>query len=440
MGNIRKGGRVATILCVLPALYLIAIVAYALMNSAEYASGTARLARYVVVPGLLGLGLLFAALRMGQENRLVVGICASSLLAALFGFEAYLTVKSLPGRLGMVGIVGEGQETDQFRQNIPPTYTVKRLNNERGLTSMDAAMLSPLTGSDIFLCALNGRPVSYAPDRYGFRNPDAVHDRPTEILLLGDSFAEGFCLEEGDDLASKLRNHVPGLINTGHRGAGPMYELAILGRYGPEFRPDVTVMVFFSGNDWKNLGREQNMPWLATALDPDTDFGPIDRSDPEIDIARDKFAQWWGGTTLSWRDYLRNQRVVRNFFALQKTAEILGLHYPKAADPLPVYDDVLKRAAQIVGQWDGELVVVFIPPVSRYVGVLPQDFVHDPLRNHVKKAADAAGLQVIDLTEVFEAQDNPRSLYAPDAHFNAEGSAVAADAIVEVLRDRNLVN
>ena len=78
-------------------------------------------------------------------------------------------------------------------------------------------------------------------------------------------------------------------------------------------------MVFFSGNDWKNLGREQNMPWLATALDPDTDFGPIDRSDPEIDIARDKFAQWWGGTTLSWRDYLRNQPLcARRAFQRQR--------------------------------------------------------------------------------------------------------------------------
>lgn len=440
MGNSEKSTRVATVLCLLPALYMIAIVAYALLNSAEYASGIARITRYVLVPGFIAFCLLFVALRAKGDTKLVVGICASSLFATLFAFEAYLTVKSLPGRLGMFGVVNESIETQQFRQNIPPTYTIKRLNNEQKITTLDAAMLSPLTGSEIFLCSLNGRPVSYQPDRYGFRNPDSVHEDKIDVMLLGDSFAEGFCLEDSDDLAGQMRQGIPQLVNTGHRGAGPLYELAILGRYGPLFKPDVTVMAFFAGNDWKNLKREEQMPWLAPALDPKTDFGVVDQTELQVEAARQHMDQWWEGTTLSWRDYLQKQRVFRNFFALQKTTEVLGLHYPKAAEPNPVYDQVLKRAASVVKQWDGELVVVYIPTISRFIGVLPQDFVHDPLRNMVRDAAADADLQMIDLTEFFEAEDDPKMLYAADSHFNKKGAAVAAEAIVQSLQQRELLN
>ncbi|MTI00869.1 GDSL-type esterase/lipase family protein [Roseibium sp. RKSG952] len=440
MGNGEKGGRFAAVLCLLPALYLIAIVIYAVLNSAEYASGIARITRYVLVPGFMALCLLFVALRVKGDTRLVVGICASSLFATLFAFEAYLTVKSLPARLGMFGVVSKTTETGQFRQNIPPAYTIKRLNNEKDIQTLDAAMLSPLTEGDIFLCSLNGQPVSYQPDRYGFRNPDTVHDGGIDVMLLGDSFAEGFCLEDGHDLASQLRKDIPQLMNTGHRGAGPLFELAVLGRYGPYFKPDVTVMAFFAGNDWKNLQREEEMPWLAPALESGTDFGVIAHSEAQIEAARQHMDQWWDGTTLSWRDYLRKQRVFRNFFALQKTTEVLGLHYPKAAEPNPVYGQVLKRAAEMVEQWGGELVVVYIPTISRFVGMLPQDFVHDPLRNMVRDAATQADLQMIDLTEVFEAADEPRLMYAADAHFNEKGATVAAETIVQSLRQRGLLN
>ncbi|WP_281972955.1 alginate O-acetyltransferase AlgX-related protein [Ruegeria faecimaris] len=433
-----RSSRFGSILCLVAALYFFAVVAYALMNSAEFANGTARLIRYILAPGAIGLVLALCAVFLSDEGRLTVGVSAVSLLAALFAFEAYLTIKIIPGRLGLVGFVGDDVSVEEYKENLPPGRTMKHVNDELDTQLLESAYLAPMPGDKMLLCSVLGEPVTYTPDRLGFRNPPSVFENDVNVMLLGDSFSEGFCLREGEHLADKLRQDIPSLLNTGHRGIGPLYQLAVLGRYGPEFQPDLTIFSFFAGNDWRNLERELEKPWLREALDPAVDFGPIEHPD-QSELTAPVISVWWAETTLSWGDYLRAQRVFRNFLALQKTAEILGIHYPKATDENPVFADVLIRAKQITSQWDGEIVIVYVPTVSRYMGLVAQPFIHDPLRVLVKDAAAQAGLDVIDLTDVIEMQEDPASYYAPDSHFNKAGAELAARAITEGLRQRNLI-
>lgn len=440
MTTAKRANRIGLILCLLPALYCFVTVVYALVKSAEYAHGTPLVIRYVVAPALIGLFFLCAAFFLSRETRLMVGIYATALWIGLFAFEAYVTIKVLPGRLGLVGVVGEDVSVAQYQQNLPPAFTIKHLNNVMEITDLEDAILAPIPGREMLMCSVYGDPVTYRPDRYGFRNPDSVYNDDIEVMLLGDSFVEGFCLDDGRDMASHLRTEIPQLVNTGHRGAGPMLELATLGRYGPELKPDLTVFAFFAGNDWRNLYREKEISWLTPVLDPGTKFGPAKHSPEQVEIASQVVQDWWKTTTLSYKDFLRKQRIIRNFFALQKTSEIIGIHYARATKPTPVYAQVLERAADIVTQWDGELVVVFIPPARRFQGLVSQDFIHDPLRVMVKEAADQAGLRLIDLTDAFEATDDPKSLFAADSHFNEEGAKLAASTIAKGLRNQGLMN
>ncbi len=440
LDSVGRGERLGRILCLIPALYFFATAAYALVNFAEYAAGTARLLRYVLVPAALGLILVLAAVFTRRDTRLMVGICMSTLLATLFLFEGYISVKSLQGELGSVGIVKDDVDLAPYLQNLPPAATLKSVNNAVELKQLSKAVLAPQPKNQMFLCSLDGQPVTYEPDRLGFRNPDSVYDGDIEVLVLGDSFVEGFCLQDGEHLADQLRAYSPNLLNLGHRSAGPLFELAVLGRYGPAFEPDLTIMVFFAGNDWRNLNRELTMPWLAQALEDGVDFGPVAKSDQQIATLTDQIDQQWGSMDLSLSHYFQSRRVVRNFLALQKTAKLLGLHYPQAVAPQPEYKDILSRAEDIVAQWGGELVIVFVPPVDRFSGLISQDFLHDPLRDLVQSAADEVGLAVIDLTDQFEAHPRPKDLYASDAHFSPAGASLAAGAIAEGLQQRGFMN
>ena len=89
----------------------------------------------------------------------------------------------------------------------------------------------------------------------------------------------------------------------------------------------------------------------------------------------------------------------------------------------------MARARELTESWGGQFVLLYIPVDARYRGLLDKSFVYDRLRYQVLDAAEANGIDVIDLAQEFDDRDDPTEFYAPDAHFNAEGNAVAAQAI-----------
>ncbi len=432
LGKQRRKASVGWILCLAPAVYFLMVAIYALLNFSEYASDAPRLLRYVVGPLCIALTLLICAYWLKTEKRVNLGIAATSILAAMFLFEFYMTVSLLPQQVGLVGVVGEDVKLERYRRSLPPAFTLKALNTQRQVDSLDRASLSGVPDQEVILCSKDGQPVSYVADRYGFRNDGNVTEPPVDILVLGDSFMEGICLEDGDHVVDVMRKDVPSIINTGSRGSGPLFELAVLGRYGPHFKPKLTIMAFFEGNDWENLGREfQQHSYLHAALEPDGDFGTVDWSEAQRAESAEIIESWWEGSAASVSVLFRRPSLLRNFLALHQTARVFGLHYPKAVKPNPVYQDVLRRAKQMTASWGGELVVVFLPSVSQFGGLLPHSFAHDPMRNMVAAAAAQADVELIDLTPVFRTHDDPMSLYALDAHFSEEGAALAASTILQ---------
>lgn len=425
---------VALLLCLIPAVYLLGTVIYALLNAGDFALDLPRQLRYVIVPTVLGLTLVLGAFLLPRNAALNIGIVALSVLATLFLFETWLTLRLLPRQVNAVGVVDDGVDLAPYRKNLPPAYTIKALNAQMGVTELNRALLSAVPDQPMILCSMDGQPITYRTDLYGFHNPDGTIQRNADIMVLGDSFVEGVCLPEGADVIGQLRGRVAGrIVNTGSRGSGPLFELAVLGRYGPVFRPKITLMAFFEGNDWENLEVETRTGWLAQAMQPDADFGRIGWTADELRAAEPIIAGWWASGAASVEEFFRRQSVLRNFLALANTAQVLGLHYPKAMAPNPDYAPLLRRAAEITQGWGGRLMIVYIPAHERFVGLFPHGFVNEDLRRMVHAAAEEAGLAVIDLTDVFARQPDRKSLYAADSHFSATGATLAADTITTQL-------
>ncbi len=63
--------------------------------------------------------------------------------------------------------------------------------------------------------------MTYQSDRYGFFNPDAAFDAKPNVMLLGDSYVQGYCVGPTDGIAPRLREHFPGTLNFGMSGNGP---------------------------------------------------------------------------------------------------------------------------------------------------------------------------------------------------------------------------
>lgn len=424
--------RVGSVLCGLVAAYFLLVAAYAVLNAGAFASDLPRVLRYVLAPLAIGGLLLAAAVRLPAERRLMTGISAATLLATLFAFEALLTARSFAGIDGLFGQLRDPAQATRFQEAIPPTYTLKGLNNALGVTEPREAILAGMPGAEVLLCDRNDAPVSYVADAHGLRNPPHVSDAPVEVLVLGDSFAEGICLPDGEDLASRLRDRVPGTLNTGTRGSGPLFQLALLHRWGPALRPPETVVLFFEGNDWENLEHELGLPYLRPFLDAGVDPGPLLPDSATLAAARQVIETWWAEHGRARHDPSRHW--LRNFAALHQTSAVLGLHYPGGPKDQPEYERILRTSRDLTAGWGGRVTVVYIPRIDRFVGLLPNAFAFDGLRDRVRAAAESAEVGFVDLTVPMMQASAPMALYAPDSHLSAEGALFAALIIVEHLQ------
>ena len=89
-------------------------------------------------------------------------------------------------------------------------------------------------------------------------------DKPLDLILIGDSYAEGACVDEPYDIASNLGKN-SNVLNLGRGGSGPLFQFGLINEL---FRltdlKEITlkdgfdlVWIIFTGNDLKNLAEER---------------------------------------------------------------------------------------------------------------------------------------------------------------------------------------
>jgi hypothetical protein len=422
----------AILLCLIPAFYFVAIVAYAVVNFSAYGADVPRFLRYIAAPSLIAVVLLAAALLLPPRKGANVGLGASAILIALLLVELALNARLVIAMLGLVSNLGTGTgengEALRGRSNIPPMYTSKQMSSAMDVEHLNQAVLGGLPSRETLLCSRLGQPEYYTSDRYGFNNDDGVHDAPLEVMIVGDSFVEGHCQPRPDTFAGKMRELRPQTASVGMRGGGPLFGLALIGRYGREFRPDWVAMAFYEGNDWGNLKSEAGTSWLAEALSPDAAFGSPELSATQLEGAEEVVTAWWSEEISPGVVFTRSS-FIRNILGLNQVWGFLGLDYPRIRREQPIYGEVLAEAKAVSQSWGGKMVLIYIPQAARYRGLLDKSFAYDGLRGEVLAAAQVHDVEVVDLTDVFHAHENPRQLFAADGHFSPAGSEVAARAL-----------
>jgi len=291
-------------------------------------------------------------------------------------------------------------------------------------------------------CTLNGnefgRFVTYLSDEHGFNNPPGLWGaEPTDLLVLGDSFVQGYAIEREDSFVSLVRHLYPSCLNLGTSGSGPLVQLAALVEYASVRRPRTVVWCYFEGNDLDDFAMECEAPLLLSYLEDGFRQGLIARQAEIDDLLVEAINTFMARVNPGAAS--RPGVSVRSLVTLKRLRARLGItgrHPSSGGDPPGAFEDVLRRAHTLVESWGGSLLFVYLPAWERFA----RPWEPAAKRHRVLEAARSAGMQTLDLTLAFESHGDPLSFFPFQrwGHYNEAGHRLVADTLVDALTNAEL--
>lgn len=316
----------------------------------------------------------------------------------------------------------------------PGVLVLDHIMGDEQVRAMSVFPLGGISHTPTVVCNESGSYLVIDSDRHGFNNPDELYDRDARVVLIGDSFSFGYCVETGDSFASQLRGRGYPLLSLGYPGTGPLIQLAQLREFGTLVRPEVVLWQFYAGNDLVNLMDEFEHPVLRRYLQPDFDQGITERQD-EVDA-------WMADLVDSRLEDVQHERYAErstlwNLVTLARLRRHFGLtrrdfdHSP--FERLATVATAIKQETERLG---AELHFVYLPTYSDITSERP------PIRDQVFEVVAAAGIPIIDFEKRVLALPDPLEVFpfGLHGHFNALGNRLLADLVIEeVLDDYELV-
>lgn len=274
----------------------------------------------------------------------------------------------------------------------------------------------------------------YKSDRYGFNNPDYVYEaKNIEIVLIGDSFVHGSCVDQDSGYAGNLRKLLNnnGVVSIGWRGAGPFEELGMMTEYAIKLKPKYILWVYFEANDYIEIVREQKYEILKNYLNEGFSQNLINRSKEISDISKNVISSnLKRHFELTWDDknvilsYLKHRIKIWNirwhlFYRKSWTPNVDSFEYKK-------FEEIFYTANSRAKKNGSKLIFVYQTHKTRYKEENTKnekDFNRSKILNIVKNLS----IPIIDIHEAFINYNDPLKLWL--AHPNEEGYKVAAEHI-----------
>ena len=305
--------------------------------------------------------------------------------------------------------------------------------------------LGGVSGRTTVLCNESGRWITYPSDEHGFNNPQGLwRSRQIDIAALGDSFTQGYCVPPEKSFVGVIRGRYPATLNLGMAGNGPLYMLASLREYLPNFKPKIVLWFYFEGNDLPELQVENKSTLLNQYLNTGFRQG-LSAEQDKLDQALSAYIEKDAAIEATKRAQINENSEwgarILDIIKANALRQRLGISYGKTlqeqALPSAVrgsgmyqFRDILSQANADVGDWGGTLYFVYLPDWGRYVNAFEAGAQQ---RTQVLDTVKSLGVPVIDIHPAFEARGDPLSFFPfrESAHYNEEGHRVVAQEVLK---------
>lgn len=271
--------------------------------------------------------------------------------------------------------------------------------------------------------------ISVAISEQGLRDREYPFERTPglrRMLVLGDSFAWGFGVEQDESLCEILERRHPGweIVNTGVSGWGTDQQLLFYRERGRRWQPDVVLLLFHPNDVHDNAAASRygypKPRFVLRGATLELTNVPV----PPLRWRRrvDRY--------LMQSSYLYN-RVNAAWWELQQaggagSAALVGVAAAEGGGGEPATDDfaitraLLGELARTVAAGGARLVVVGVPAPA-------------PLRRDLELALGELSVPYRPLDAAFRGRPREEWKFERDPHWNAGGHVIAAGAVEEFL-------
>lgn len=288
--------------------------------------------------------------------------------------------------------------------------------------------LSGVSNINTILCSDEGKYEIFESDKYGFRNDNNVWDKEiVDYLIVGDSFAQGFCVDKFNNIASKINKITnKNVINLAYGSNGPLIEFASIREYLPKNTKNL-LWFYYEGNDLNNLNMELKNEFLKKYLINDKFSQNLKDKQKKIDKK----------ITLEIKKNLSFQNIIFEFLKLTKTRKIY-FNLLKKNSEKPVYQSnqldklflILNKTKKILDINNTRFYFIYLPEFSRY-----QSNYNNQNYKKIINFLETNQIELIDIhKELFSKEDNPEKFFVfeRNGHYNKEGYLLISKKIVGI--------
>lgn len=471
-------------------LLLLYVVYYYAWTGQRQFSNPAGSAVYYGLPASLAV-LLFSCLLLRKAYKINLALFLLSLATSLYGVELFLNLFSptLLERRPIWVLEGASKQEKQKRAAkiekqfgvrfdtrdrieviadlkkrgidavpaIIPRYLLLASSNlQLRITGHTTSVIKiggeetlPLAGvanRATVMCNETGEWITYRSDEHGFNNPEGIwHLDRIDIVSLGDSFTQGYCLPREKSFMGVIRQRYPATLNLGMAGDGPLYMLATLKEYLSPLKPQIVLWCYFEGDALRDLQIERKSKLLMQYLNGSFNQGLVSRQNA-IDqallnyIEKEAIKETGRAEARKASQLGAKALEIVTMGALRKR---LGLSFGETSEEKvslaaiegPAMDllrEILSQAKGRVHGWGGKLYFVYLPSWQRYAN---RPEIGAQQRARVLDIVGSLDIPMVDMHPVFAAQDAPLALFPfEDAgHYIAAGHELVGREILKAL-------
>jgi hypothetical protein len=276
-------------------------------------------------------------------------------------------------------------------------------------------------------------------DKYGFKNPNSIYKDNIEIALIGDSYAEGLCENEKNDISGQLRNLNINTINLGVTGSGPLLSLAILREYLSKFKPNYVVYLYFEGNDLYDLDWEKKT-YLFNYLNSNYSLNYINKTNQfetflkNFQINKNSELE---SVNIDGKEIIKKENtslsILKDILEVQSIKGILRstLFFDKSSIDLNLYFKVLNSINKEVKKNNSELIFVYLPSWSRYFTKFNKDELIFNKKKEILSYVTNNKIKFIDFENILNMKEDKQKYFPLGfvGHYNKTGYNLIADLI-----------